>query len=88
MKNRDINYIWYILGNGSLKKQIERKIKKYKLNNNVIILDTVDNPYPYIKMADFYVLTSRHEGYCLATLEAKILCKPIIISNIKRNYIF
>lgn len=85
LKNRDINYIWYILGNGSLKKQIERKIKKYKLNNNVIILDTVDNPYPYIKMADFYVLTSRHEGYCLATLEAKILCKAIIISNINSN---
>lgn len=85
LKNRDINYIWYILGNGSLKKQIERKIKKYKLNNNVIILDTVDNPYPYIKMADLYVLTSRHEGYCLATLEAKILCKAIIISNINSN---
>lgn len=85
LKNRDINYIWYILGNGSLKNQIERKIKKYKLNNNVIILDTVDNPYPYIKMADLYVLTSRHEGYCLATLEAKILCKTIIISNINSN---
>lgn len=85
LKNRDINYIWYILGNGSLKNQIERKIKKYKLNNNVIILDTVDNPYPYIKMADLYVLTSRHEGYCLATLEAKILCKAIIISNINSN---
>ena len=39
------------------------------------------NPYPYIKNADIYVQTSRHEGYCLTLAEAKCLCKPIVTTN-------
>ena len=40
------------------------------------------NPYPYIKECDIYVQPSKWEGFGISVLEAKILGKPIIVSNI------
>ena len=40
-----------------------------------------ENPYPYIKRADYFVLLSQFEGYGMVIEEAKILNKNIIITN-------
>ena len=40
-----------------------------------------ENPYPYIKKADIYVQPSRYEGKSIAIDEAKILKKPIVVTN-------
>ena len=40
-----------------------------------------ENPYPYIKKATVYVQTSRFEGKSVAIDEAKILHKPILVTN-------
>ena len=42
----------------------------------------IPNPYPYLKQADLYIQTSRHEGYGLAICEAKILGKPVLATNL------
>lgn len=39
------------------------------------------NPYPYIKQADLFVMPSRYEGKSIALDEAKILCKPIVVTS-------
>ena len=39
------------------------------------------NPYPYMNIADIYVQPSRFEGKSISLDEAKILCKPIIVTN-------
>ena len=36
------------------------------------------NPYPYIKEADYVVLTSDYEGFALIYQEAMVLNRPII----------
>ena len=38
------------------------------------------NPYPYLKKADLYIHPSRFEGKSIALDEAKILCKPIVVT--------
>ena len=69
------------MGRGHLKKKILKFIETNNLNKNVRILDYKKNPYPYIKQADFLVLTSLHEGLPNILLEAIVLSKFIISSN-------
>ena len=40
-----------------------------------------ENPYPYIKYADYFCLLSYYEGYGMVLDEAKILQKPVIITD-------
>jgi hypothetical protein len=40
-----------------------------------------ENPYPYVKRADYFALLSQFEGYGMVIDEAKILNKNIIITN-------
>lgn len=82
IKDENIDFIWYIIGNGSLKNEIHESIIKNGMEKNIILLGMKDNPYPYIKQCDIYVQPSRHEGYGIAIAEARILCKPIIATKI------
>ena len=46
------------------------------------MLGSRQNPYPYIKNSDIYVQPSIWEGFGITVSEAKILSKPIVVSNI------
>ena len=72
---------WYCVGEGNSRKEYEELIKECGLEKDFILVGATPNPYPYIKNADLYVQTSRHEGYCLTLAEAKCLNKPIITTN-------
>lgn len=74
----NLNIQWYCIGNGPLMKEMKNEIKKYKLEKNLILLGTKENPYPYFKECDIYVQTSKSEGFGITLTEAKILKKPII----------
>lgn len=54
---------------------------KYNLSN-LIILGSKINPYPYFKLADALVFSSKHEGYGLVLNEARILGLPIITTDV------
>ena len=47
----------------------------------IILLESLDNPYPYFKCCDIYVKPPRNEGYCITLAEARILNRPIVITN-------
>ena len=76
---KGINLRWYIIGYGGSDDYIRREIKRNKMEDFVILLGKKENPYPYIKMCDWYVQPSRFEGNSLTVKEAQILCKPVII---------
>lgn len=82
LKNRGLNFQWFVVGEGRDRKKLEKKMRKLNLNNFFFFLGQRANPYPYIKNGNVFVLPSRHEGYGLAVLEARILKKPVIVSNI------
>lgn len=81
LKEDNYKVRWYCVGDGNSRSEYEKLIQEYKLENDFILLGLKANPYPYIKNADIYVQTSRHEGYCLTLAEARCLCKPIISTN-------
>jgi glycosyltransferase involved in cell wall biosynthesis len=72
---------WYIIGEGEEREALERLIEKHDLKDNFILLGIKENPYPYIREADIYVQPSKFEGKSIAIDEAKILQKPIVVTN-------
>ena len=82
LKDNGFNFIWLILGDGQQKEELQNKIAEAGLYNNVILLGNIVNPYPYIKNCDIYVQPSLSEGFCTSTMEAKILGKPIVTTNV------
>ncbi|TBX79177.1 glycosyltransferase [Bacillus mycoides] len=72
---------WNIIGEGEERAKLESLIKVNRLERNVKLLGLKSNPYPYIKQADIYVQTSRFEGKSIAIDEAKILNKPILVTD-------
>lgn len=72
---------WYAIGYGGDEPMMRELIKENNLENDFIILGKKDNPYPYMKACDVYAQLSRYEGKSVAVTEAKMLCKPVIITN-------
>jgi glycosyltransferase involved in cell wall biosynthesis len=75
------NIKWYILGEGEEREKLNKLIKDKRLENVIILEGLQENPYPYIRIADVYVQPSRFEGKSIAIDEAKILRKPIVVTN-------
>ncbi|WP_191561446.1 glycosyltransferase [Metabacillus idriensis] len=73
--------VWTVLGEGRERKKLQELIDNYGLGENFYLLGTKENPYPYFYDADIYVQPSRYEGKSIAIDEAKILKKPIVITN-------
>lgn len=71
----------YIIGDGPEKEKLQEIIKKENVDETFNLLGKKENPYPYIKNADYFCLLSQFEGYGMVLEEAKILGKPIIITN-------
>ena len=69
---------FWIVGDGPDRKIYEEMIKKEKLEDRVKLMGRKKNPYPYMKKADYILLTSDYEGFPVIYLEAITLQKPII----------
>lgn len=72
---------FYVIGEGPEQENLEVLIKQEKVSDTFRLLGKKENPYPYIKMADYFALLSWYEGYPMVLLEAQILQKKIIITN-------
>ncbi|WP_186328840.1 glycosyltransferase [Bacillus sp. X1(2014)] len=81
MQDQNINFIWYIIGQGELREKLQKQINDAQVENKVILLGTRENPYPYCHFCDIVVQPSRYEGKSVVLDEAKILAKPIVVSN-------
>lgn len=72
---------WYIIGDGIDFKEFQNYIIKYSLQENMILLGSKSNPYPYFKRADLVAVLSYYEGLCGVVNEAKILKRPLIATE-------
>jgi len=69
-----------IAGRGVNYKMLRQFINQNKLTKSVQLMNFLNNPYPYIKLADVFILSSNYEGLPNVLLEAQCL-KKIIIST-------
>ena len=79
--NKGYKLKWYVLGDGNERENLEKLIESQNLQGNFKLLGVRENPYPYLRAADIYVQPSRYEGKSIAIDEAKVLSKPIIVTN-------
>jgi glycosyltransferase involved in cell wall biosynthesis len=81
LKEKEINFKWYVLGKGPLEEEIRQYVSTHDLTDHFILLGVKANPYPYIKQSDIYVQTSKFEGFGLAIAEARMLNVPVVTTN-------
>ena len=86
MKRKGLEFTWFIIGEGEQEKDLRKQIADEDLEKNVQLLGLRKNPYPYIQFADVFVQPSRYEGKSIVLDEAKILEKPIVVTNYTTVY--
>ncbi len=81
MKQRNVSFEWYIIGDGNLKNSLQTMINERGLDDQFFLLGARENPYTYIKNCDIFAQTSRYEGKSVVLDEAKILGAPILVTR-------
>lgn len=71
-----------IIGDGYDFENIKNLKTEFNLDQTAIMLGFTDNPYPYFNKADFYILSSRYEGFPTVLFEAITLKKKIIATEV------
>lgn len=71
----------YVIGDGKLRKEIEKQIIDNNLQNNIILLGMQQNPYKYLAQADCFVFSSLNEGFPNVLVEALACGLPIISTD-------
>lgn len=78
----------WIVGDGPDRKFYENYVSTYKLEDNIKFVGAKKNPYPYMKKADFILLSSEYEGFPVIYLESIVLNKKIITTiDVTDDYI-
>lgn len=81
LKELELDFCWRIVGDGAERNNIETLIEEFNLQDNLKLLGSMNNPYPYIKNADLFVLTSKWESYGMVVSESLILGTPVVAGD-------
>lgn len=71
-----------IIGDGYDFENIKNLKTELGLGKTAKMLGFTENPYPYFKNSDFYILSSRYEGFPTVLFEAITLKKNIIATDV------
>ncbi len=74
------NYELWIIGDGEDSEKLNQLIQKYKLSN-VKLLGAKQNPYKYMKVADWMLCSSYFEGFSTVLQEATVIGTPILTTD-------
>ena len=75
-----LDFVWRIIGDGGDRNYIEKLISDARLEERVILMGARENPFPYVRASDAFVLLSQYEGVPLVVTEAMILGVPVVVS--------
>ena len=78
LKQLGIKEKLYFIGNGKKIELIKQKIKEYKLENDVILLGQIENPYTFFKNAKLFLHTAKYEGLPTVLLESLTFGVPVV----------
>lgn len=80
VKNK-LNCNLMIIGDGEEHDNLEKLIDNLDLTSNVRLTGGIENPFPYLKAAEVFVLTSVYEGFGNVLVEALSLGKKIVSTD-------
>ncbi|CAC5820432.1 glycosyltransferase [Bathymodiolus azoricus thioautotrophic gill symbiont] len=70
-----------LVGKGRLQEECKRLVDDLGLNDKVIFAGFQSNPYPFIKNAEFMILSSNFEGFGVVIIESLALDTPVISTD-------
>lgn len=82
LRDQGFDICWHWVGDGNQRNAVQNAIAQYGLKEHFILEGNQENPYPFIRCADIYVQPSHYEAYSTTITEAKVLCKPIVTTNV------
>ena len=75
------NWRLIIVGDGPERERLETIAQELKIKERIVLAGTVQNPDPYYRGADIFVMPSRYEGTPNALMEAMCYGLPVIITD-------
>ncbi len=72
------NYMLVIVGSGAEEQRLKALSIELNISSRVHFEGHKTNPYPYMKEADLFVLTSEHEGFPNVLLESNAVGTPVV----------
>jgi len=79
VKNKDV--ILYIFGDGDYLNLLRERVDALGLNDRIVLPGSVVNPFPYLKNAEVFLLTSFFEGFGNVIVEAQALSVPVVATD-------
>ena len=73
-------FVW--IGDGELRGEVERAIEEAGLRERWTITGWLTNPYALLSRATVFVLPSRYESFGYVTLEAMVLGRPVVATDV------
>ena len=77
---KDVKY--RIIGDGEEFDNLSNLIKANHLEDIVELLGKKENPYPYVKASDLFIMSSLHESFGLVVIESLLLHTPVLSTEI------
>jgi glycosyltransferase involved in cell wall biosynthesis len=81
LKDKGFSFKYFAIGDGSMRKQLEKEIIDLGLDIHVKLIGRTDQVEKYLQSADLFVHSSKGEGCSNAILEAMSAGLPVIASN-------
>lgn len=81
LNDENYQFDYWIVGDGIDYATVVEQAENQGLTN-VTFFGQQENPYKYMKAADMYVVTSAYEAFSMVMMEAIVLAKPMISTDI------
>jgi len=82
LKEDNENFKIILIGDGKDNEVYKTMVEEKELSGHIKFIGYKENPYPYFKISDAFILTSEFEGYPVVFNEAKILELSIITTDV------
>jgi glycosyltransferase involved in cell wall biosynthesis len=80
--NKDNNVRLWLVGDGP---EMEHFTTVAEGDDRIVFLGHQENPLPILSAADVFLQPTHHEGFSLSIVEATMLGKPLIVTNVGGN---
>ncbi len=84
LNEKQVEFIWLVVGDGELRGTMEREIKKNQLEGKVILTGNQSNPYRFMSHCEVYLQFSLFEADGITIREAALFDSHMILSDIAR----
>jgi glycosyltransferase involved in cell wall biosynthesis len=71
-----------LIGDGSLRDEIESQILDLNLGTKILVLGERKDIYRFYAISDCYLVSSRHEGFCIVAMNSLAFGKPVISTKV------